>query len=64
MKPLSLYLVALTAAFVVLEATGKIDWSWWQVTLPILAGLVVRGVAQFFVAAVRANEKKKAEIRL
>lgn len=61
MKPLQVYLVVLTAAFVVLDATGRVDWPWWQVVSPVLAGLVVRGVAQFIRAAMDASAKTKAE---
>lgn len=29
----------LTVAFVVLKLTGHIDWSWWLVLSPVLAGI-------------------------
>lgn len=38
MKPFQWYMVTLTAAFVVLDVTHEIDWSWWQITLPLLIG--------------------------
>lgn len=51
--------------FVVLKLVGKIDWSWWWVTLPfwggfalILAGLVCYGV-WLLIAAVTADLRAK-----
>ena len=37
------FLEVLTIAFVILKATGHLDWSWWAVFIPeyISAGLVV-----------------------
>lgn len=61
MTPFRSYLLALTAAFVVLDATGKVSWPWWWVVSPVLVGLALRGTAQFIQAALRANEKNKTE---
>lgn len=51
MNSFAMYLVGLTAAFVALDITGKIDWSWWVIVLPLLAaigfgllGIVVKAV--------------------
>lgn len=54
MKNISLYLLAFTAAFVALDVTGKISWSWWQVTLPLFIGVAI-GV---FLALANAPRKK------
>jgi hypothetical protein len=40
-KPYPLYIITLTAAFVALDVTGRIDWAWWQVTMPILITFVI-----------------------
>lgn len=41
MKPFPVYPVILTASFVALDITGKIDWAWWQVTMPTLVSIVL-----------------------
>lgn len=39
MISLPMYLLGLTASFVALDVAGKIDWTWWQVTMPLLLAL-------------------------
>lgn len=41
------FLEVLTVVFVILKATGNLDWSWWQVFIPeyISAGLVLLTIA-------------------
>lgn len=50
MKVFPLYMVTLTAAFVALDVTGKIDWPWWLVTLPLLIGTLIAVLAALAMA--------------
>lgn len=58
MKPFPLYLVTLTAAFVALDVAGKIDWSWWLVTLPLLFALAMMLLSAIAVAIGNAGKDK------
>jgi len=40
----------LGVCFVVLKLLGKIDWSWWWVTLPFWGGFVILILFLLFVA--------------
>jgi len=46
--------LAITGVFIVLRATGTVDWSWWWVLSPIVAyvafSIIVIVVAAFIVA--------------
>lgn len=45
--------------FVTLKLLGKIDWSWWWVTLPFWGGLVIVAAVLVFVGGVVLWEKIK-----
>lgn len=40
-RPFPVYTVTLTAAFVVLDVAGEIDWPWWLIVMPVLISIVI-----------------------
>jgi len=51
--------------FLVLKLTGRIDWSWWWVTAPIWAPIVLAVIATaiYVVYAVRMAEKRNSKFQ-
>lgn len=60
MKVVPFYTIALNISFLVLEVAGKIDWPWWQVTMPLLIGSLLATLTAILTASTdSANNKKK-----
>lgn len=58
MSSVPLYIITLTIAFVALDVTGKVEWAWWQVTMPVLAAVGL-GAVGIFVRAMSNDSKSK-----
>lgn len=45
--------------FLVLKLTGYIDWSWWWVTAPMWAGVILVLIVVILVAIAKASDNRK-----
>jgi phosphoglycerol transferase MdoB-like AlkP superfamily enzyme len=45
--------------FLVLKLTGYIDWSWWWVTAPMWAGVILFLIVVILVAIAKASDNRK-----
>lgn len=57
-------LEVLTIIFVVLKAIGQIDWSWWQVFIPMYIAVVIYiGAFAMWFKAYKKIQKEHKEFR-
>lgn len=45
--------------FLVLKLTGYINWSWWWVTAPMWAGVILVLIVVILVAIAKASDNRK-----
>lgn len=45
--------------FLVLKLTGYINWSWWWVTAPMWAGVILFLIVVILVAIAKASDNRK-----